>query len=276
MHSQQDHIAQRIVVSTVTAKENQTLAVDIGNSRISCGLFCGDELNETYNYATSEPQVAASHLKSLGNKLEGALISISSVVPDATEELLKIWQPEPASLFKVSAKNQTMLSGLYENIGGDRIANAAAAFKSYTADCPAAVVIDFGTATTLTAVSKEGSFLGGMITLGLAKIFYALHWQTAQLPELSVIEWDSQASPLAFDTERAIERGCVIGHIGLVKYWVERAQQNLPQGTKVIATGGLAPLIAPAANVFDAVDVTLTLRGIKLLAEEARGRAGQG
>jgi type III pantothenate kinase len=90
-----------------------------------------------------------------------------------------------------------------------------------------------------------------------------------------VIEWDNQASPLAFDTERAIERGCVIGHIGLVKYWVERAKQNLPQDTTVIATGGLAPLIAPAARVFDAVDVTLTLKGIKMLAEEARGRAGQ-
>jgi type III pantothenate kinase len=146
--------------------------------------------------------------------------------------------------------------------------------KSYTANNAAAVVIDFGTATTLTAVSADGRFLGGMITLGLAKIFHSLHWQTAQLPELSVLEWDSQASPLAFDTARAIERGCVIGHVGLVKYWVERAKQNLPEDTVVIATGGLAPRIAPATKVFDAVDITLTLRGIKILAEEARGREG--
>jgi len=257
------------------SKNIQTLAVDIGNSRISCGLFHGDELGETYNYATSEPQVAASHLQSLARKFEGALISISSVVPSATEELIKFWQPEPKSIFEVSAKNQTLLKGLYETMGSDRIANAAAAFKHHTADHSAVVVIDFGTATTLTAVSGEGNFLGGLITLGLAKIFYALHWQTAQLPELSVSEWDSQASPLAFDTARAIERGCVIGHIGLIKYWVERAKQNLPSDTKVIATGGLAPLLAPAADVFDAVDVTLTLRGIKILAEEARDRAGQ-
>ncbi|MBS1993079.1 MAG: type III pantothenate kinase [Cyanobacteria bacterium SZAS LIN-2] len=260
----------------MTVKNKLTLAVDIGNSRISCGLFNGDELADTYNYSTSEPQVAASHLKTLSRKLDGALISLSSVVPGASEGLLAIWKPDPASLFQVSAKNQTLLSGLYETIGSDRIANAAAAFKHYTVDCPAAVVIDFGTATTLTAVSREGDFLGGMITLGLAKIFYALHWQTAQLPELSVIEWDSQASPLAFDTERAIERGCVIGHIGLVKYWVERAKENLPAGTRVVATGGLAPLIAPAADVFDAVDVTLTLKGIKIIAEEARARVGQG
>ena len=260
----------------MTSKKNQILAVDIGNSRISCGLFAGDELIDTYNYATGEPQVAASHLKSLGRKLGGAMVSLSSVVPGASEELLNAWQLDPAHLFTVSAKNQTLLNGLYETLGSDRIANAAAAFKHYTDDCPAAVVIDFGTATTLTAVSGDGDFLGGMITLGLSKIFYALHWQTAQLPELSVIEWDSKASPLAFDTERAIERGCVIGHIGLVKYWVERAKENLPMGTRVIATGGLAPLIAPAADVFDAVDVTLTLKGIKIIAEEARARVGQG
>jgi type III pantothenate kinase len=253
----------------MSAKFNRTLAVDIGNSRISCGLFLDDELSDTYNYATDEPQVAASHLRSLSSKFEGALISISSVVPSAGQALIDLWQPPTKNLFAVSAKNQTMLSGLYETIGSDRIANAAAAYRNYTADKKAAIVIDFGTATTLTAVSNDGSFLGGMITLGLSKIFYSLHRQTAQLPELSVIEWDNYASPLAFDTARAIERGCVIGHIGLVKYWVERAKENLPSQTAVIATGGLAPLIAPAADVFDAVDVTLTLKGIKILAEEA-------
>ena len=257
----------------MTAKSHRTLAVDIGNSRISCGLFLDDELSETYNYATEEPQVAASHLKSLHAKLEGSLISISSVVPSAGSELIKLWQPPQRDLYTVSAKTQTMLSGLYETIGSDRIANAAAAFKHHMHNKKAAVVIDFGTATTLTAVSNDGSFLGGMITLGLSKIFYSLHRQTAQLPELSVLEWDNQASPLAFDTARAIERGCVIGHIGLVKYWVERAKENLPPETAVVATGGLAPLIAPAADVFDAVDVTLTLRGIKTLAEEARDQA---
>jgi pantothenate kinase type III len=126
----------------VTEKNKLTLAVDIGNSRISCGLFNGDELADTYNYSTSEPQVAASHLKTLGRKLNGALISLSSVVPGVSDDLLSIWKPDPSLLFQVSAKNQTLLSGLYETIGSDRIANAAAAFKQYTVDCPAAVVID--------------------------------------------------------------------------------------------------------------------------------------
>ncbi len=261
--------------ATLTENRNRSLAVDIGNSRFSCALFCGHELIESYNYATNEPQVAASKLKNLGDKLSGALISVSSVVPSATDELLKHWQPEPDNLFKISAKSQTIISALYDSIGSDRIANAAGAYKSYTGRNGAAVVIDFGTATTLTAVSKDGVFLGGMITLGLAKTFQTLHWQTAQLPELSVLEWYSQSSPLAFDTERAIEHGCVIGHVGMVKYWVERAKQNLPGDTIVIATGGLAPLIAPAAKVFDVVDITLTLRGIKIVGEAAKGREGQ-
>ena len=249
--------------------------MDVGNSRISCALFCGDELVETFNYATAEPQAAASKLKALGGKTLGALVSISSVVPSAAKVLLDSWQPDPNLLYKISAKNQGLLTGLYDTIGSDRIANIAAAYTSYTSRSAAAVVIDFGTATTLTAVSKDGAFLGGMISLGLAKTFQTLHWQTAQLPELSVLEWYSQSSPLAFDTAQAIEHGCVIGHIGMVKYWVERAKQNLPRETTVIATGGLAPLIAPAAKVFDVVDITLTLRGIKLLAEAAGGRVGQ-
>ena len=168
-----------------------------------------------------------------------------------------------------------MISGLYETIGTDRIANCAAALRYHMEGREAAVVLDFGTATTLTAVGADGSFLGGMITLGLSKTFTSLHKQTAQLPELSVLEWDNQASPLAFDTSRAIERGCVIGHIGMVKYWIERAKENLPANTAFIATGGLAPLIAPASQVFDSVDATLTLRGIKVVAEEAMGRADQ-
>jgi len=258
-----------------SAKTNHTLAVDIGNSRISCGFFSGEHLDETYNFASSEPESAAAHLVSLASKINGALISLSSVVPSVQEELISIWQPEPANLFQVSARSQTLLSGIYDNMGSDRIANAAAALRDYTSNSQAAVVIDFGTATTLTAVSKDGTFLGGMITLGLAKMVSSLHNHTALLPQLNLTEWNSQASPLAFDTLGAIEHGCFIGHVGLVKYWVERAKQSLPNNTKFIATGGLAPLIAPAAKVFDAVDVGLTLRGIKILAEEARGLVGQ-
>jgi type III pantothenate kinase len=254
----------------------KALAVDIGNSRISCALFIEDNLVETYNYATEEPHVAGTHLKSLSTKHEGALLSVSSVVPVATSQLITFWLPPVENLFFVSAKEQTMISGLYETIGTDRIANCAAALRYHMVEREACVVVDFGTATTLTAVGADGSFLGGMITLGLSKTFNSLHKQTAQLPELSVLEWDNQASPLAFDTARAIERGCVIGHIGMVKYWVERAKENLPANTAFVATGGLAPLIAPASEVFDTVDAQLTLRGIKVVAEEAMDRAGRG
>jgi type III pantothenate kinase len=162
-------------------------------------------------------------------------------------------------------------------MGSDRVANAAAAFKLHTIDSEAAVVIDFGTATTLTAVNNKGNFLGGMITLGLTKTFQALHYSTAQLPELSVQELEnlSLSSPLAFDTQTAIERGCVIGHIGMVRYWLERALKSLPRKTTVVATGGLARLIAPAIKLFDHVDVNLTLKGIKIIGEAAADQVGQ-
>ncbi len=162
-------------------------------------------------------------------------------------------------------------------MGPDRVANPAAAFKLHTIDSEAAVVIDFGTATTLTAVNNKGNFLGGMITLGLTKTFQALQYSTAHLPELSVQELEnlSLSSPLAFDTQTAIERGCVIGHIGMVRYWLERALKSLPSKTTVVATGGLARLIAPAIKLFDHVDVNLTLKGIKIIGEAAADQVGQ-
>ncbi len=203
--------------------------------------------------------------------LTRGLIAVSSVVPGVLPSIIEQWPNAKDKIFEVSASSQTLISGLYETMGSDRVANAAAAFKLHTRDAEAAIVIDFGTATTLTAVNNRGNFLGGMITLGLTKTFQALHYSTAQLPELSVQELEnlSLSSPLAFDTQTAIERGCVIGHIGMVRYWIERALKSLPSKTTVVATGGLARLIAPAIKLFDHVDINLTLKGIKIIGEAA-------
>lgn len=256
----------------------KVLAVDIGNTRICCGLFLDDNLTESWNYSSSEASVAASHLSSMEDKLAGGLIVVSSVVPNTSKALLKNWPTnrQRQNLLEVSAQTQTLLKGLYDSMGADRIANAAAACQLYCHDVDAAIVIDFGTATTLTAVNSKGNFLGGMITLGLSKTFQALHNATAQLPELAFHEGENPSSPLSFDTQRAIERGCVTGHIGLVRYWVEKAKLSLPSRTTVIATGGLAPLIAPAAEIFDHIDVNLTLKGIRLIGEAAMAPADQG
>lgn len=256
--------------------KRKVLAVDIGNSRICCGLFSGEKLIESWNYSSSEALVAASHLSSMEEKLSDSLIVVSSVVPDTSRSLLGRWPSRRENLFEVSSRSQTLLKGLYDSMGADRIANAAAAFKLYTKDAEAAIVIDFGTATTLTAVNNKGNFLGGMITLGLSKTFQALHHATAQLPELAFHEGENPSSPLSFDTQRAIERGCVTGHIGLVRYWVEKAKLSLPSQTAVIATGGLAPLIAPAAEIFNYIDVNLTLKGIRLIGEAAMAPADPG
>jgi len=257
----------------------RALAIDVGNSRICCGFFLAGELIETWNYSTADPATAASHLNSLNGKYGGGLMAISSVVPGVVDKLLIDWPSAEGKIFQVNSRSQNLLSGLYETMGSDRIANAAAAYELYTndRDCEAAIVVDFGTATTLTAVNNKGNFLGGMITLGLTKTFQALHYSTAQLPELSVqeVESHSLSSPLAFDTQMTIERGCVIGHIGLVKHWIERALKGLPTKTKVIATGGLAPLLAPAVELFDYVDVNLTLKGIKIIGEAAERQADQ-
>ncbi|MBN9396450.1 MAG: type III pantothenate kinase [Candidatus Melainabacteria bacterium] len=245
------------------------LAIDIGNSRLTCGLFAGEDLIETWNYATNDPATAAFHLNSQTHRLKGGHITLSSVVPEASRVLLQDLKYDKKNITVLHPQKQHVIVGVYKTMGTDRLANAVAAYYLYRDVAPAIVVVDFGTATTLTAVDATGQFMGGMITLGLSKTFAALHAATAQLPELSVQEAEILSNPLAFDTQRAIERGCVIGHIGLVRYWLERAMANLPKGTKAIATGGLAPLIAPHADLFSEIDVQLTLKGVRYLGEAA-------
>lgn len=239
------------------------LALDIGNSRISCGLFQNDKLIETFNFDTHTPEEAARQIKNLNANLGS--ITISSVVPAAREAFLKSLNFPPEKLTLLHPSNQKLIKGVYETMGCDRLANAAAGYRLYGHRAPAIVVVDFGTATTLTAVSNEGQFLGGMITLGLSKTFAALHKATAQLPELSLAQMEINANPLAFDTQEAIERGCVLGHIGLVRHWLSGVRPHLPAGSIAIATGGLAPLIAGWSEVFSEVDVQLTLKGIRIL-----------
>ncbi|HEY9871675.1 MAG TPA: type III pantothenate kinase, partial [Candidatus Obscuribacterales bacterium] len=137
-----------------------------------------------------------------------------------------------------------------------------------------AMVLDLGTATTLTAVSPEGRFAGGLITLGLGQTLAALHANAAALPDVRLEGRSPHTPALAFDTETAIASGTVLAHVGLVEYWVKLARKQLGPDTVTVATGGWAETLARYTRVFDHIDPYLTLKGIYLMAEAEAALAG--
>ena len=242
------------------------IVIDVGNSRIACGLFVDSKLVELNHHLVANGISVSQSIAELARATNTEKIAVCSVVPSVSNEMLDYLQAQDLDLFQVTAQRQKVVSDVYLTMGADRVANAAGALKLYAKE-HAAIVIDFGTATTLTAVDPSGKFLGGMITLGLGQTFAALYSATEQLPD---IRWDSDKDlpePLATDTHAAITGGCILGHLGILEYWMKAVKHKLNQPCTVIATGGYASLIAPHSKIFDHVNSDLTIHGINFIAE---------
>lgn len=248
--------------------ESELIAVDMGNSRISCGSFKSGILVKTWFYNISDLDTAADELSAAKSNN----IAVSSVVPQACEQLRKRLTASGKKLCEVRAGDANLMEGVYATMGADRIANAIAARKLYGHD-RAAIIIDAGTATTLTAVDREGRFAGGFITLGLGKSITMLHQAAADLPLAGLKP--SIDRELCFDTESAILTGTLLGQVGMIEYWVRLAKRRLVSESTVIATGGWSELISRHSNVFDVCDPVLTLKGVYLIAVEEADRAGR-
>ncbi len=242
------------------------VAVDVGNTRTSCGLFRGGLLRETWHHPTCEPQAVLRLLESRADSLP---LALCSVVPAASAVLAGHWRSRGRELFEVRIEGQQIISGIYSTMGADRLADAVAAWKLYGAGGPA-LAIDLGTATTLTAVSAAGEFRGGLITLGLGRTMAALHQEAAQLPAVELTEEADWQRMLAFDTEAAITAGTLQAHVSIVEQWVKLGRKALGGQAVCVATGGWSSLLARQTKAVDYIDPDLTLKGIYLIA----GRAG--
>lgn len=248
------------------------IAVDIGNSRVTSAQFINGELGKVWHHPTDQALAAAQDICLVPDV---SLVAISSVVPNATVVMVDYLRSKQIPIHEIDTSKQTILSGIYPSMGADRVATAIAAWKLY-AQQSAVSVIDVGTATTLAVVSATGEFLGGYITLGLGSTLSALHKGAAQLPEVSMANFETLSLWPAHNTPQAMAAGTLSGHLGLIRQWLETADAMAGAKSKKILTGGWAKVIAVQSTLFDSVDQTLVLKGIYFMAAEAAGLKDQG
>lgn len=249
------------------------LAIDIGNTNIAFGVFDGETLRATWNVATDINKTADEYAVLLLNLLprEGLAlsdidhVSIACVVPP----LLTIFEELSQRYFKippliVGPGVKTGVSICTDNpreVGADRVVNTAAAHSLYGGPL---IVIDFGTATTLDAVSKEGDYLGGAIAPGIGIAAEALFERASKLPRVELIPPEHA---IGKNTVTTMQSGIIFGYVGLIEGLVTRIKQELGGEAYVVATGGLAEVIATETKVIDTVDMHLTLLGLRLIHE---------
>jgi type III pantothenate kinase len=247
------------------------LAIDIGNTNIVWGVFDGDKPLADWRVGTDHAKTTDEYAILLLDLLRVEGISpervndviLSSVVPPLTplfEELSETYFH--CFPLIVSAELETGLTIKYTNpqeVGSDRIVNAAAAYRRYGGPI---IIVDFGTATTFCAVTAGGEYLGGAIAPGLRISAEALYARTAKLPK---IELARPKSAIGQDTVTSMQAGLIFGYAGLVDELVRRIQHELGRECFVLATGGLAGLIAPESQAIREIRPHLTLEGLALL-----------
>ncbi len=258
------------------------LALDIGNTNISAGLWHGERLAAQWRYATRREatgdEIAANLFVSFqvaGFRFADVTgVAIASVVPTLTPQSARFARDilgiEPMI---VSHALDFGLKNRYDDpraVGADRLVNGLAAWKKAGG---AVVVADFGTATTVDAVSSDGTYLGGAIAPGIGISTDALFRAAAKLPRVELI---APSRALATNTAESIQAGLVFGYAGLTKELIARCAMEIEveYGEKpaIYATGGLAELISPLVPQIERVEANLTLEGLRLIWEKLNPR----
>jgi type III pantothenate kinase len=244
---------------------------DIGNTHTVLGLYEGEKLLESWRLRTDAERTTDEWGLTLKNLFEltdhdlGAVdaVAISSVVPPAVHSLKRACQNHlKVDPLVVGPGVKTGLAIRYESpreVGADRVVNAVAAYAKIGGAC---IVVDFGTATTFDCISDKGEYLGGAITPGIGTALDALVKRAAKLPRVEIAK---PRHALGRNTVESMQSGILYGYVALVDGLVARLSSEMNATIQVIATGGLAGVIAQESTRIEAVDQGLTLEGLRLI-----------
>lgn len=248
------------------------LAIDIGNTNIVFGVHDSQQWRHLWRIQTQHnrmPDEYAVLFRELLNEAELSFevfdrIILSSVVPQLTRGIRDMLSTRSSvETLVLSLRLETGIevhTDHPDRVGSDLIADAVAAYHRFQSNC---IVVDFGTATTFTAVREPGVMLGTAIAAGLNVTIDALVSRTAQLPQ---IELSPPPSVIGRNTIHAMQSGLLLGYVCMVEGIVGRMKEELGKA-QVVATGGLSQVIGPLTDCFDAIDPWLTLDGLRLIAE---------
>jgi type III pantothenate kinase len=250
------------------------LAVDVGNTNIVVGVFDGDRLVADYRLHTDdratgdELGVLVTDLLERSHIAPGdvSAVVVSNVVPTlqrSVETLALVYFGQTPMVLGPGLRSGVRIRfDDPREVGADRIANAVAARHLYRLP---AVIVDFGTATTFDAIGGDGDYLGGAIAPGIQVSHDALVSHAALLRRVELV---APPSAVAHNTTTGMQSGLVFGYVGLVEGLVGRFRAEIGEGAMVIATGGIAPQLAPLTTCIDVVDERLTLTGLRLIHEQ--------
>ena len=247
------------------------LTIDIGNTNLTLGLYEGGQLGAHWRLATDHNRMPDEYglqflglLQNAGKTIKDVTgISLASVVPPLTGRVIQACREylkqEP---LVVDTGIKTGIKIRYEDpkaVGADRVCDAVAVMKLHGGP---ACVVDFGTATTFNAITKDGEYLGGAITAGITLAAEALFTHAAKLQR---IELQRPPSVIGRNTVHAMQSGLLFGYVSMVEGMVTRFRSELGNDMKVIATGGLAEVVAKETKVIDIIAPWLTLDGLRII-----------
>ncbi len=253
------------------------LAVDIGNTSITLGLYDSETLGPRWRLASDNERTPDEYGILLVQLLERAgfqpgqvrQIAIASVVPPLTGTFERACRDYLNAVpLIVDAGTRTGISLRYEDsrqVGADRVANAAAVIRFHKVP---ACIVDFGTATIFDAISAEGEYLGGAIAPGIGIASDALFRRAAKLPRVEIMR---PPAAIGRNTVHSLQSGLLYGYVGLVDGMVARFRAELGPEMKTIGTGSLVELIAKETRSIDIVEPWLALKGLKIIYELNRG-----
>lgn len=249
------------------------LVVDVGNTNTVLGLYEGEDLVHDFRIESSKGRTLDEYHVLLRSLLDVAEIEreevVAAIVASVVPALTEITESAVSLAFGfepmvVGPGIRTGMPILYENpreVGADRIVNAVAAYELVKG---AVIVVDFGTATTFDCISPRGEYLGGVIAPGIQISADALFARAAKLPRVEIAK---PPKVVGRNTVSSMQSGIVFGYVGLVDGMVDRIRAELGYETAVLATGGLATLVAPESRTIERVEPNLTLEGLRLLYE---------